>query len=515
MIPFHGKKLRTSERGIALIVALLMLMLISAALMGMIMMSNTETNVSANFRDEQTAFFASKAGVEEVRDRLRTSATDSLTGSALFSSTNLPPFPLPGQANGILYITNPAPGDTVTPWLPLGAVSTYPDDEICKEVTCVSCVPAGTWYASASASGTYAATPILPWKWVRVMAKLNKPSATSKLMPVNGSTGSDTTAGYRVCWNGTNEVAVSNITYTSCAAANNSYLPVYELTALAVTSSGSRRMTQYEISRTAFPPMPGAMIFDGPNPVYGAPNSNAFGVSGADAAQGPNAGAGCGGAANQPALGAFNSGSATTLGNALTGPPDRSSSYTSNTPYATTPAISNVSSSLGPLATVDGLTNLVNSVTASAGAHVYGASPLPSPSTLNLGTNSSPVINVVQGDYSMGGSGAGILLVTGTLTMSGNPSFNGLILVIGKGNVVKNGGGNGTLNGSLFVANLFSDTPPTYTNRIALGANNPPGIPTIAWNGGGNATIQYDSCWISSVTQSFPYRIVAQRELIY
>jgi hypothetical protein len=115
----------------------------------------------------------------------------------------------------------------------------------------------------------------------------------------------------------------------------------------------------------------------------------------------------------------------------------------------------------------------------------------------------------------MGGSGAGILLVTGTLTMSGNPSFNGLILVIGKGNVVKNGGGNGTLNGSLFVANLFSDTPPTYTNRIALGSNNPPGIPSIAWNGGGNATIQYDSCWISSVTQAFPYRIVAQRELIY
>src|SRR5467141_2006979 len=507
MIPFHGKKLRTSERGIALIVALLMLMLISAALMGMIMMSNTETNDSANFRDEQTAFFASKAGVEEVRDRLRNSATDSLSGSALFLSTNLPPFPLPGQTNGILYITNPASGDTVTPWLPLGAVSTYPDDEICKEVTCVSCVPAGTWYASASASGTYAATPILPWKWVRVMAKLNKPSATSKLMPVNGSTGSDTTAGYRVCWNGTNEVAVSNITYTSCAAANNSYLPVYELTALAVTSSGSRRMTQYEISRTAFPPMPGAMIFDGPSPDFGTnPNSAAFGVSGTDAAQGPNAGAGCGAPASQPGLGGYNAAAATSLGTQVNRPGS----------YAGSPAgISNVGTQLGPLATVDGLTNLVNSVTASAGANVYGASPLPNPSTLNLGTNSAPVINVVQGDYSFGGSGAGILLVTGTLTMSGTPNFNGLILVIGKGNVVKNGGGNGTLNGSLFVANLFSDTPPTYTNRIALGANNPPGIPTIAWNGGGNATIQYDSCWISSVTQSFPYRIVAQRELIY
>jgi hypothetical protein len=101
------------------------------------------------------------------------------------------------------------------------------------------------------------------------------------------------------------------------------------------------------------------------------------------------------------------------------------------------------------------------------------------------------------------------------LTMSGTPSFNGLILVIGEGNVVKNGGGNGTLNGSLLVANLYSDTPPTYTHLIPLGSNNPPGIPTINWNGGGNATIQYDSCWISAVTQSFPYKLVAQRELIY
>src|SRR4030088_1680059 len=127
MILFRGKKLKTSERGIALIVALLMLMLISAALMGMIMMSNTETNVSANFRDEQTAFFASKAGVEEVRDRMRAGATDTL-------GATIPTTALPGATNGILYITNPAPGETVTPWLPLGASSTYPDDEICKEV---------------------------------------------------------------------------------------------------------------------------------------------------------------------------------------------------------------------------------------------------------------------------------------------------------------------------------------------------------------------------------------------
>ncbi len=511
MIVIHGKKPNTSERGVALIVALMMLMLISAALMGMIMMSNTETNVSANFRDEQTAFFASKAGIEEVRDRLRSSATDSLSAS-------IPTTAVPGTANGVLYVTNPASGETVTPWLTTG--SNYPDDEICKEVGSTMCsgtplVPvtpsSTTWYNHPTGTGgggssTYGATPPLVWKWVRVMAKINKSdTGATRVTSVDGQTNNK-----RVCFTGTNEIATAA---ASCAAAGTNYLPVYELTALAVTSSGSRRMTQYEVSRTAFPPMPGAMIFDGPNPTYGTPSSAAFGVSGADTAQGPNAGVGCGAAANQPALGAYDNASATTLGSALTGPPNRSSSYTSNTPYVTTPAISNVNSALGPLATVDGLTNLINAVTASAGGNVYGASPLPSPSTLNLGTNAAPVINVVQGPLSLGGSGAGILLVTGDLTLVGGFSYNGIILVIGTGTVTKSGGGGGTLNGSMFVANMY--TTAAHSTLVALGSNNPPGPPTINWSGGGNATFQYDSCWINSVSQSFPYRIVAQRELIY
>jgi len=486
------------ERGVALIVALLMLLLISAALMGMIMMSNTETNISSNFRDEQTAFFASKAGIEEVRDRLRSGATDSLSGS-------IPTTALPGAVNGVLYVINPASGETVTPWLPMG--SNYPDDEICKEVTCASGVPAGSWYVTpaASASTSYAAAPILPWKWVRVMAKANK-SATgaTRVTSVDG-----TTNGNRVCFTGTNEIATAA---ASCAAANSSYLPAYELTALAVTSSGSRRMMQYEVSQSAFPPMPSAMTLDGPSPDFGTnPNSAVFGVSGTDAAQGPNSGAGCGAAANAPALGGYNTSSTTSLSGQL----NRPSGYTSAAPYAASPSVYNINSSLGPLATVDGLTNLVNSITALAGPNVYGASPLSSPSTLNPGTNAAPVVNVVQGDYTMPGSGAGILVVTGMLTMNGNPSFNGLVLVIGNGNIQKNGGGNGTLNGALFVADLYSDTPPTYTHLIPLGSNNPPGTPTVSWNGGGNGTIQYDSCWISAVTQAFPYKIIAQRELIY
>jgi Tfp pilus assembly protein PilX len=489
---FRANKLKKSERGIALILALLVLLLISAVLMGMVMMSNTETNVSANFRDEQTAFFASKAGVEEVRDRLRTAATNTVSAS-------IPATALPGAAGGILYIINPAAGETVTPWLTTG--TNYPDDEICKELpaACGSNLAVGT-YTSLSASASYAASPILPWKWVRVMAKANKSdTGATRVTSVDGSI-----SGNRVCFNGTNEIATA---LASCSAAGSTDLPVYELTALAVTTSGSRRMTQFEISQIALPPIPGAIVFDGPTPDFSTnPHSAAFGVTGTDQAAGPHAGVGCPAATNEPALGGYNAAAATSLDTQT----NRPASFTGSPS-----GISNVSSQLGPLATVDGLTTLVNSVTTMAGTHVYGASPLPNPSTLSLGTDAAPVINVVQGDYTLPGSGSGILLVTGTLTMSGTPSFDGLILVIGKGNVVKNGGGNGTLDGSLLVANMYSDTPPTYSHLIPLGSGTAPGIPTIAWNGGGNATVQYDSCWNSYLSQSLPYKIVAQRELIY
>jgi hypothetical protein len=164
---------------------------------------------------------------------------------------------------------------------------------------------------------------------------------------------------------------------------------------------------------------------------------------------------------------------------------------------------------------------MVNEVVTAAGANVYANGVTPT----NLGTTSNPVINVVNGDISISGSGAGVLLVTGTLTMHGAFSWNGLILVIGEGALVKDGGGSATVQGAVFMGNLYLDNPgssgpgsyPAYSNPIALGASpaNPPGIPFFGWNGGGSATVQYDSCWVLAVTQSLPYHLVAQRELSY
>jgi len=95
--------------------------------------------------------------------------------------------------------------------------------------------------------------------------------------------------------------------------------------------------------------------------------------------------------------------------------------------------------------------------------------------------------------------------------MGGNPNWNGIIYVIGKGVLVKQGGGSGIMNGSIMVANLYNSS----NKLIPLGANNLPGSPTINWDGGGNANINYDTCWINAINQTLPYRELAQRELIY
>ncbi len=494
MIRKQRTKAKSSERGVALILVLLTLLLISAVLMGMIVASNSETNISANFRDEQTAFFAARAGIEEVRDRMRPSATPTLATSIYFTTS---PTPLAGAPSGVLYVTNPTNGETVTPWLTTG--TDYPDDEICKELTCVGGIPTGVWALPAQSAGaSYAAAPVLAWKWVRVMIKPNKSSTgLARVTSVDGLTNAN-----RVCFNGTNE-------YTT-AATTCPDKPVYELTALAVTKSGSRRMIQYEVSQGTFPTIPGAIVFDGPNPGFNAPNSNSFTVDGTDVDKGPNNGAGCSAAANVPAVGGYNAAATTALTNDATRP----ASYTSGA--TATPAISNVSSQLGKLNTVDGLQALVNNVTAAAASNIYGTSPLPNPSTLNIGSIGppiNPVINVVQGDYTLDGSttGSGILLVTGNLTFSGNPTYDGLILVIGQGTVTKNGGGNGTLNGAMLVANMFDGSG----NPIPLGAGNAPGQPSITWNGGGTAQFNYDSCWVNYGSRPLPFRTITDRELVY
>jgi len=527
---------RHFEGGIALLVALFTLLLLTAIGAGLILLTTTDVNVSSNFRDEQTAFFAAKAGMEEVRDRFRSTASNTFNPAG---SATLLPTVVMGQTKGVLYVTNPLNGETDTPWaLPGTAGTAYPDDEICSEMTTMGAacagnpvaVPAGSpWYTTQSASTSYAPTSgsVLPWKWVRVNLKTNLTSSgTSSSSAVDGITAH---TNWPVCWGGTTEEAYDPTLYASCSAAYGPMAePVYVMTALAVTPSGSRRMVQAEASATTFPSLPGAMTLDGSGPTYSAPSSNAFTVTGNDQSgpqsSNPNAPPGCpSGQPAQYALGGFDANSVSGKNGLDSDVSKRPASYTG---AGGTPSIGNVgpppgSNALGNLATVGGLEALVNAVTnAASPANVYGSNPsggITNPGTVGCSTCSpvvpfSPVINVVQGDITLAGgwSGAGILLVEGTLTLKGNPGYDGLILVIGKGDIEKSGGGNGTVDGAILVANLYNSASPP----VLLPGSSAPGTPTINWNGGGNATIQYDSCWSTAMSGSLAYKVVAVRELM-
>ena len=106
------------------------------------------------------------------------------------------------------------------------------------------------------------------------------------------------------------------------------------------------------------------------------------------------------------------------------------------------------------------------------------------------GTNAEPKFTFVNGDVELTG-GAGLLIVTGDLLLSGNPTFEGIILVLGDGNILRNGGGSGNMHGSIYVAK-FARSWPAAEN----GLPHPFLAPSFHTDGAGTSNLRYDSVWV-------------------
>ena len=98
-------------------------------------------------------------------------------------------------------------------------------------------------------------------------------------------------------------------------------------------------------------------------------------------------------------------------------------------------------------------------------------------------SNYSNGVTMVNGNLSVGGnfSGSGILVVKGDFSTSGTPSWDGLVIVLG-GTFSISGGGNGGVNGSIYVADVNTSSNPWEFGNSAL----------TFTNGGGNATYEFD-----------------------
>jgi len=108
-------------------------------------------------------------------------------------------------------------------------------------------------------------------------------------------------------------------------------------------------------------------------------------------------------------------------------------------------------------------------------------------STAGLGaTNPDGVFTFVDGDLTLGPgnpTGQGTLIVTGKLTLDGNFNFNGVIMVLGAGEVYRSGGGHGNIYGAIFIGKFAA----TGMDSDKFGA------PVFDTSGGGTSNIQYSS----------------------
>ena len=89
------------------------------------------------------------------------------------------------------------------------------------------------------------------------------------------------------------------------------------------------------------------------------------------------------------------------------------------------------------------------------------------PSDFGAGTTDG-LFTFVDGDVSLPSAGGkGLLVVTGTLSMNGSQTFEGLVLVLGGGVLDRSGGGNGSSLGAFVVAKFNSTgdfLAPTFTS---------------------------------------------------
>lgn len=261
MMKLRAKAKQQKERGMALLLALFALLLLSAIGLFMVLASNTETHIDANYSNGLRSYYAARSGLEEVRDRVKYPS-----GSGGLS--DLLPQDVAGNAGGVLYVLNPASGETVDPTDP---TSPYFDDQLChdyasgvaaKDTKCSMLPVTPNWKqavqsVTASTQPGYNPSTQLPYKWIRINMKTNR--IADPYFVDNNLSGAPVDT--RVCFDGQTEQLSPGGTNPSCDA--NGMQTVYMLTSLAATPqtggpNGSRKLMRVEVVAPSIRP-PGAV----------------------------------------------------------------------------------------------------------------------------------------------------------------------------------------------------------------------------------------------------------------
>ena len=117
----------------------------------------------------------------------------------------------------------------------------------------------------------------------------------------------------------------------------------------------------------------------------------------------------------------------------------------------------------------------------------------------------------IDGDLSSTPPGpfSGILLITGKLTYGGNTGWDGVILAIGEGEILRSGGGGDNPSGAVVAANIDPTPDGPADDRSDWCTTAPDGFGEAHYEvqGGGNSTVEWCSALIDLANSVRSYRV--------
>lgn len=524
---------RQKERGIALLIAIFVLLLIGVVAIALVVSSGTESALAGNYRSSTSVYYAASAGLEEVRARLRTNNPNSFNNTAPgFLQSSGTPIPVCAP----LYVINPVGGEAVTPWN-LG--SAYADNEFGQEfgAICGAAPPNPSPFTQSlwnkpPLNGLPFPGPL--YKWVRING-VSENSLNLDTCPIDGSR-DPSLVYYGAAMPPPAALCNPNPPYLSLNDRNVGG-QVLELTALAVLPNRSQKILQYLVAPQPIAiPLLAALTISGSNTPGGAPsfhapaNNAAYAVIGND--YGCN-GLPLGGPPSKAAIGLFGdysggsynqdlvnitAGIPTSVGSPPTNPALNYTGLGPAPPPTNPPDVEYLTTYPANMESPSQLDAMVQMITQNADVILPSGPtnyPLPTVSGSALSSlgmsNTNPMTVVINGNLDVTnwtGTGFGTLLVIGNFTYDPATTWNGIVLVIGQGQINNIDIGQfQQMNGAVFVAK----TRDPGGNLIGGGKIGGASVSfSAAMQGNG---IRYSSCWIAAAQPTSGYKILSFHEI--
>jgi Tfp pilus assembly protein PilX len=482
---------RRSQDGIALLIAIFVLLLISVVAIALLVSSGTETALGTNYRTSSTVYYAAIAGLEEARGRLLPKNPNYFDNS---DPTFIPASPAPLQLGQTRYAINRSLGDNIVPW---DSSNTYYDNEYQTEFG--TAASSASWQSVNSVwDNNTQGIPGPIFKWVRI----NAATEQSLFLQVNasGSYNNSTPIYYDPfhldhSLNPWPSLVVGS-TLTSVQA--------LEITALAELPNGTQKTLQYLVAPVALNlTFPAALTLDGYSDSFTGPNHTLFHINGNDT--GDSACGAAGFPADVPAIWVPDLSDVSTVISGI--PPGKQANYTGST---SSPSVTNLSGSLpalpASLQTPQGLDSYIESFAPYADIRLAG--PADQTSLPAAMSSANPMSVFVQGPFTLTGgfNGYGLLIVTGNFTYTSDSSWNGIVMVVGQGTVSANSSlTGGTFNGAMFVAQTRNSS-----GNLLPG----PGLGSATFSNTGHGNgILYNCGWINAAEATMTYKILSFHEI--